>query len=105
MTKELIKVSYLPITNPDDGSVHRKGFTISERVYSNFIDCLYAETALEKDYYRKLYLSAQTIRRLNIVFINLTQADYFIKWALKNANLKLNEKRANYDANAYLIIK
>lgn len=105
MTKEIIKVSYLPLSNDETGTIYRKRFTISQRVYQDFTNALLAEGALEKDYYKRLYLQTPTKRLLDIVFLNLTQADYFIKRYLKCADVELNEKRAKYIANACLIIK
>ena len=105
MTKELIKVSYLPLSNDETGTIYRKRFTISQRIYNDFINCLLAEGVAEQDYYRRLYLQTPTKRLLNVVFLNLTQADYFIKRYLKCADVELNEKRAKVIANACLIIK
>ena len=104
MTKYKIKVSYSPKLWASDGSVYKLRFTVNQKIAETFLDVLTCEAITEKDHYKKIYLKRPTDKKGDVIFLNLTQRDLFIKWALKNANIELDEKRASYDANACLII-
>ena len=104
MTKYKIKISFSPKLLASDGSVYKLRFTVNQKIAETFLDILACEAITEKDHYKKLYLKQPTERKGDVIFLNLTQRDFFIKWALKNANIGLDKKRASYDANACLII-
>lgn len=109
MKKYLVKINYHKVYG-DNGTVYRKGYTINHHIYQHFYNSLQAEAAMEKDYYRKLWLSTPLSwsKSKLVVYMNLTQAAYFKSILIKlkaNNQLDFNEKRAEYDANTYLIVK
>lgn len=121
MAKYLVKIIYHKIWD-ENGTVYKKGYKINSVFYLHFYNSLQAEAAMEKDYYRKLWLSASLVSKIamtkaeilaeakngRVYFMNLTQAAYFKSILIKlkaNNQLDFNEKRAKYDANTFLLVK
>lgn len=104
MTKYKVKVSYQKLWD-DDGTVYRLGFTVSNKIAEIVLDGIKNRAIFESDHITKMFLNDTPEKKENIIFLNLTQRDAFLFWAFKNANIEIDEKRARYDANAYLIIK
>ena len=104
MTKYKVKVSYQKLWD-EQGTVYRLGFTVSNKIAEIVLDGIKNRAIFESDHIKKMYLNDTPEKSGNVIFLNLTQRDAFLSFAFKNANIEINEKRAKYDANAYLIIK
>ena len=104
--KKTVKISYLQ-REDDKGTIYNKSFSITEKMYDDFLSFLFVEqekARKENDYYKALYLTTRLTRLSNVVFLNLTQARTFVEWLENSKNIIFNRKRANYNANACLII-
>ena len=68
----------------DNESCYRQTINITERTFENLQGKLQAELVLPRykidDYYTRLYLRSPIERAGNIVFLNLTQRDFFNKY-------------------------
>ena len=80
----------------DDGTCYRQGVHITPNEYDRLRDILAAELVNPQndDYYFNLYLKQPLDKKNNIVFLNLTQRDFFNRWL----------KAPLRDDNTYLII-
>ena len=97
-----IKINHQKTFSPS-GCVYQRGFNINSTILNNFLNYLYKIKNKQKDYYKKTFLNIKFERAYNCVFMNLTQTEEFIKFMKKN-EIKFDEKRANLNANGYLII-
>ena len=90
-----------------DGCVYQKGFNIDRKIYESFMDALKCEIITREDnvYWLKALINTERYEKEILKYMNVTQTEFFVKWCLRNANIKINEKRANLRANGYLIIK
>lgn len=108
MTKENVTVSFLPI-HANDGTVYRCNVSISERVVEAFKDALSCEIAMtrteDEDYLMKTWLSVPLRKQGRVLFLNLTQAEFFKKWLSRLSDIQVNKKRLMYNANTSLIVK
>ena len=87
------------------GCVYQRGFKISYKIFRDFFIHLQGERKKTKNAYVSLHLNSKFESTGDCQFMNLTQTELFVKWALKNEEIKINEKRAKLKANGYLIIK
>lgn len=101
MTKTIIKVGFNFRYAPS-GTVYKKSFGVSELVFDCFMDTMACKVAMDED--ASGWLNKRPERAANLVFLNLTQADYFVKWASNLHGVEINLKRANVKNNAYLIV-
>ena len=81
----------------DNGTVYSQTINISAETLSKLQSILQAELLLPKwhedDHIKRMYLKTQINRKGSIVFLNLTQRDFFNKWLklpLKDRNTCLN---------------
>jgi len=103
MTKETIKISFNFIYSPS-GTVYKKALTMSDKIKQEFILALTATIKTEKNHLSKMYLSARPECSESVIFLNLTQSSFLIKWLSNNKKVIINQKRASYQANTCLII-
>jgi len=82
-----------------DGTHYNQGINITRQEWHGLKMMLDARKNKPKDYYTKLYLNSEINDTGNIVFINLTQRDFFAGYLDKYLSRPL------LDRNTYLIIK
>lgn len=100
-----LKVSFR--TNFDDeGTSYKKCISIPKKAFDAFMLSLQSEQAIERETIRKMYLHSSIGRKNNLRFLNLTQTDYFIKWAKRQYEIKVSLKRLDAGLrNTCLLIK
>lgn len=107
LTKDSIelKVSFRTIFD-DEGTVYKKCVSIPKKAYKAFWLSLQSERAIESDLDRHTKLGIQIRSKNNFRFLGLTQTEYFIKWAKRQYEIKVDVKRLEASVgNTCLLIK
>ena len=115
MKKREFTINYQKKSDPS-GTVYKQTINITENTFEDLQGKLQAELVLPRykidDYYARLYLKSPLERVGNIVFINLTQRDFFnkyLKLKLRDENtcfcIIKNKKHKIFDASKRDFIK
>ena len=86
----------------NNGTCYRKGYTFTKQIFISLLGMLEAEEAMEKDYYRNLWLSRPIQNKKNIYFLNLTQSKFITNKLIKAGDIAIDNKRALSDYNTYI---